>query len=188
MSSMRRTMSSGSSSRFMQGQSASTGTASPAGGLWSGASTPASEAEGLNLGTQAPVAPKQNTDSSSASTTSTSTLAPHPESNTTDTQYGLTRLDSKEEREVGDKFTPLVSASAAHARKQSTVNTAAVAATSAAASGSSSGGGGGGGGALWGAKATPKAGNGLWGPPKLDDVYEHRHGPKRRWTVTEREE
>jgi len=192
MGSTRRTMSSGSSSRFMQGQSASsTGNASPASGLWSGTSTPASEAEGHNFGNHVPAAPKQNTASSStaAATTSTSTSTSRSEPNTTaDAHYGLTRLDSKEEREVGDKSTPLISASAAQARKQSTVNTAAMApATSAAASGSGSGSSNSGGG-LWGAKATPKAGNGLWGPPKLDDVYQHRPGPKRRWTVTERDE
>tara|TARA_R110002003_G_scaffold70_31_gene6612 strand:+ start:33443 stop:33739 length:297 start_codon:yes stop_codon:yes gene_type:complete len=43
---------------------------------------------------------------------------------------------------------------------------------------------------LWGAKPQPKNNTGLWGPPRLDDVYEHRRGPmpKRRWTVWEREE
>lgn len=81
-----------------------------------------------------------------------------------DTSNRLTKLDSKEEREVGDKPTPLVST---QTRKQ--------------AAPSASGG-------LWGAKVAPKSSNGLWGPPKLDDVYEHSHGPKRRWTVTEREE
>jgi hypothetical protein len=86
-----------------------------------------------------------------------------------DTSNRLTKLDSKEEREVGDKSTPLISA---QTRKQQSVPTAS----------------GGGGGGLWGAKAAPKSNNGLWGPPKLDDVYEHSHGPKRRWTVTEREE
>ncbi|PSN61007.1 hypothetical protein BS50DRAFT_162302 [Corynespora cassiicola Philippines] len=39
---------------------------------------------------------------------------------------------------------------------------------------------------LW-SPQTQAAANGLWGPPKMDDVYEHDRGPKRRWTVTERE-
>lgn len=81
-----------------------------------------------------------------------------------DTSNHLTKLDSKEEREVSDKPTPLVSA---QVRKQSAPTAS---------------------GGLWGAKVAPKSNTGLWGPPKLDDVYEHRQGPKRRWTVTEREE
>ncbi|KAJ4360670.1 uncharacterized protein N0V89_001236 [Didymosphaeria variabile] len=55
-------------------------------------------------------------------------------------------------------------------------------------------GGGGGGGGLWGAPKQQESTNGLWknssvlwGPPKLDEVYEHVAGPKRRWTMTERE-
>ncbi|OAG12027.1 uncharacterized protein CC84DRAFT_1254376 [Paraphaeosphaeria sporulosa] len=49
-------------------------------------------------------------------------------------------------------------------------------------------------GGLWGAPKKQESGNGLWknssvmwGPPKLDEVYEHIAGPKRRWTMTERE-
>jgi hypothetical protein len=54
--------------------------------------------------------------------------------------------------------------------------------------------GGGAGGGLWGVPQKAETGNGLWknssvlwGPPKLDEVYEHVAGPKRRWTMTERE-
>lgn len=50
----------------------------------------------------------------------------------------------------------------------------------------------GGTGGLWGAPKKESSTNGLWkgssvmwGPPKLDDVYEHGRGPKRRWTMTE---
>ncbi|KAL1600440.1 hypothetical protein SLS60_006825 [Paraconiothyrium brasiliense] len=50
------------------------------------------------------------------------------------------------------------------------------------------------GGRLWGAPKKEESTNGLWknssvlwGPPKLDEVYEHVAGPKRRWTMTERE-
>ena len=49
-------------------------------------------------------------------------------------------------------------------------------------------------GGLWGAPKKESNTNGLWkgssvmwGPPKLDDVYEHGRGPKRRWTMTERD-
>jgi len=42
------------------------------------------------------------------------------------------------------------------------------------------------GGGLWTPK-TQAAGNGLWGPPRLDEVYEHGRGPKRRWTVSDGE-
>lgn len=49
-------------------------------------------------------------------------------------------------------------------------------------------------GGLWGAPKKQESGNGLWknssvmwGPPKLDEVYEHVAGPKRRWTMTEGE-
>ncbi|KAF2449682.1 hypothetical protein P171DRAFT_517352 [Karstenula rhodostoma CBS 690.94] len=49
-------------------------------------------------------------------------------------------------------------------------------------------------GGLWGAPKKQESGNGLWknssvmwGPPKLDEVYEHVAGPKRRWTMTERD-
>ncbi|PVI00325.1 hypothetical protein DM02DRAFT_563241 [Periconia macrospinosa] len=40
---------------------------------------------------------------------------------------------------------------------------------------------------LWTPKNAGAVANGLWGPPRMDDVYEHGRGPKRRWTVTERE-
>lgn len=164
MSSMRRTMSSGSNSRYMQ--SAMSGAASPAGGLWSGSSTPAGEAEvGLHSVHQQPRSKSTTTTTTPALSYSENDAKPVPHADSgSDSTNRLTRLDSKEEREVGDKSTPLVSAPAA--RKQSATSTQG----------------------LWGAKAAPKSSNGLWGPPKLDDVYEHVHGPKRRWTMTEREE
>lgn len=161
-SSMSRTMSSGSNSRFIQ--SAMSGAVSPAGGLWSGTSTPAGEIEtGLH-------STYQQTRSKSTITTAPALSCSEKDNKSIPQVEGackttspLTRLDSKEEREVGDKSTPLVSAAT---RKQSAI--------------SSTG--------LWGAKPAPKSSNGLWGPPKLDDVYEHRQGPKRRWTMTERED
>ncbi|CAI6322768.1 unnamed protein product [Periconia digitata] len=44
-----------------------------------------------------------------------------------------------------------------------------------------------GGSGLWKPKNAGAAAPGLWGPPRKDDVYEHGRGPKRRWTVSERE-
>jgi len=162
LGSMRRTLSSGSNSRFMQ--SATSGTASPAGGLWggSGTSTPATEADmALNFSNQHPQS-KAAPNTSTASKSKSNSIAQMD--GASDTSNHLTKLDSKEEREVSDKPTPLVSA---QVRKQSAPTAS---------------------GGLWGAKVAPKSNTGLWGPPKLDDVYEHRQGPKRRWTVTEREE
>ena len=40
---------------------------------------------------------------------------------------------------------------------------------------------------LWGAPKPTPAPQGLWGPPRLDEVYSHTPGPKRRWTVAESE-
>ncbi|CAO2655957.1 Nn.00g047600.m01.CDS01 [Neocucurbitaria sp. VM-36] len=161
LGSVRRTMSSGSNSRYMKSLHSTSGAASPSTGLWSGSRTPNTDAGGdghsspnldmLNFANQLPK-PKPTT-------TTTSIPALDGASEPTN---GLSKLDSKEEKETSDNITPLVKAPA---RTGST---------------SSSG--------LWGAKAQPKSGNGLWGPPKLDDVYEHGRGPKRRWTVTEREE
>ncbi|KAF1836117.1 hypothetical protein BDW02DRAFT_494423 [Decorospora gaudefroyi] len=172
LSSVRRTMSSGSNSRFMQGQPSVSGAASPSGGLWSGTKTPVADAGSdgrtspgadmvLNFANQHPQPqPPSQPKPKPKPTANTSTLAAD---STANTGNRLTKLDSKEEREVGDKSTPLVSA---QARKQSTTSSPG----------------------LWGAKVEKKSSNGLWGPPKLDDVYEHSHGPKRRWTVTERKD
>jgi broad specificity phosphatase PhoE len=168
LGSMRRTLSNGPSSRSMQRQ----GSASSSNGLWSATRAPAPDTDGrvspgadmvLNFATHQPAKPTTYT----ATTTNATIPAVEGPPETND----LTRMTSKEEREVNDKFTPLVSA---QARKQST-NTAKSTNTGAT-------------GGLWGAKKVEKSSNGLWGPPKLDDIYEHSHGPKRRWTVTEREE
>jgi hypothetical protein len=160
LGSMRRTMSNGSSSRAVQRQ----GSASSSSGLWSGTRAPAAETDGrvspgadmvLNFAQHPPAKPNP------------AIMPIQQVDGPADTTTNLTRMTSKEEREVHDKFTPLVSA---HSRKQSSTT------------------GGGAGGGLWGAKKVEKSTSGLWGPPKLDDVYEHSHGPKRRWTVTERED
>lgn len=38
---------------------------------------------------------------------------------------------------------------------------------------------------LWGGNSKPKVVQGMWGPPRLDDLAERAVGLKRRWTVTE---
>lgn len=160
LGSVRRTASSGSSSRYTSLSTASAAV-SP-GGLWSGTRTPVAEAS-----SDRSVSPGANV------VTSLSNAQPKPKPAATlaslpavdgpaEPPNPLTKLDSKEERETGDTVAPLVTP---RGRTAST-----------AASG------------LWGAKTQPKAAQGLWGPPRLDDVYEHGRGPKRRWTVTERED
>jgi hypothetical protein len=78
--------------------------------------------------------------------------------------HNLTKLNTNEEKEVSDNVAPLRTST--HNRMSSNTSTG-----------------------LWGAKPQTKSVQGLWGPPRLDDVYEHERGPapKRRWTVTERE-
>ena len=165
LGSVRRTMSSGSNSRYMHGHHNSSSATSPSTGLWSGSRTPNADtgSDGrsspgpdtvLNVANQAPKT-KPHVPVAAANIPALD--------GTSEPMKELSRLDSREERETGDDITPLV-------KTQGRTNSV-----------SSSGG-------LWGAKAQPKSGNGLWGPPKLDDVYEHGRGPKRRWTVTEREE
>ncbi len=159
--STRRTMSSGSNSRYMQNALSNSGTASPSMGLWSGVRTPVGDASSdgrsspgadmvLNFAVQNPKLKSKLTNTNNSSTASdvASDI--------------LSRLELKEESEGTDKATPL---SKAQVRSGTSASPA-----------------------LWGAKSQTKSGNGLWGPPKLDDVYEHGRGPKRRWTVTERED
>jgi broad specificity phosphatase PhoE len=137
------------------------GSASSSSGLWSGTRASASDTDGrVSPGADMVLNFAQHPPAKPNPTPISQADWP------SDTDNSLARMTSNEVREVHDKFTPLVSA---HTRKQS----------------STSGGSGGG---LWGAKVEKKSSSGLWGPPKLDDVYEHSHGPKRRWTVTEREE
>lgn len=167
LGSVRRTMSSGSNSRFMQQRPNTSGAASPSTGLWSGSRT--STIDGSSEGRPSPSAEMAFNFANQFPKAKPAVPTSNPQNSTIpsldgsiDTLDPLARLDSKEESETGDKATPLVKA---HGRTSSV---------------SSPG--------LWGVKAQPKAGNGLWGPPKLDDVYEHGRGPKRRWTVTERED
>ena len=164
LGSARRTMSSGSNSRYMQNALSNSGAASPSIGLWSGSRTPIGDASSdgrsspgadmvLNFAIQHPKLKAK------LSATNNPTAA---SDSVSETVNKFAKWDLKEEGEAGDKATPL---SKTHARSSNN---------------SSSG--------LWGAKPQAKSSNGLWGPPKLDDVYEHGRGPKRRWTVTERED
>jgi hypothetical protein len=167
-------MSSGSSKLYTQSNLNPGGAAAPAvgGGLWSspklapavgsgmsdGTSSPASEML-LNFSVQQPT-PKPKPTVTTYSTTNGGNIPALD--GASDITNGLLRLNTNEEREVSDSVAPLTKA---HNKSSNT----------------SSGG-------LWGAKAAPKNNVGLWGPPRLDDVYEHGRGPKRRWTMTERDE
>jgi hypothetical protein len=170
LSSSRRTMSSGSSKLYTQSNLNPSGTATPVGGLWSSpklapAVAPISSDEHSNLATDSvskptsqPSKPMYNV-SSTPKTTERDIPAVDGAADITD---GLMRLNTNEAKEVSDSVAPLPKA---HNRTSS----------------NNSGG-------LWGAKPQPKNNAGLWGPPRLDEVYEHGRGPKRRWTMTEREE
>ncbi|KAF2849964.1 hypothetical protein T440DRAFT_120941 [Plenodomus tracheiphilus IPT5] len=169
LGSVRRTTSTGSSSMYTSSLSTASGTASPS-GLWSGARTPvhgAGSDGSASPGGEFLIAsnlyqPKPKPKPKPKPTDDVAASIPNVDG-AAETANPLTKMDSKEERETSDIVAPLVKA---HDRK-----------TSSASSGG-----------LWGAKVQPKAVQGLWGPPRLDDVYEHGRGPKRRWTVTEREE
>jgi hypothetical protein len=163
---MRRTMSSGSNKLYTQSNLNPSIPASPAAGLWSSpkltpAGGPVSSPSAemvLNFTNH------QSKHQSSTPTTTVDSSASIPSvDGASEVTNGLMRLNTNEEKEVSDSVAPLPKA---HNRGSSS---------------SSSGG-------LWGAKAPPKSNAGLWGPPRLDDVYEHGRGPKRRWTVTERED
>lgn len=161
LGSVRRTMSSGSTSKYMQNLHSSSETASPSAGLWS--SSRNSIADSGSDGRSSPGADMVSSFTNSyPKPRPTAATRTTKEDNAEESNNSLTRLDSKEQGEMNDEVTPLPHA---HGRTNSTASSG-----------------------LWGAKSQPKSGHGLWGPPKLDDVYEHGRGPKRRWTVTERED
>ena len=112
---------------------------------------------------------------------------PSVASNTSDTTYipaadgaalpNISALNGNEDNEKQDNIAPLFVP-----KRASTMNKASSGGTATATGG------------LWGAPNKESSTNGLWkgssvmwGPPKLDDIYEHGRGPKRRWTMTERE-
>jgi broad specificity phosphatase PhoE len=168
LGSVRRTSSSGSNTRYTPGARSGSESASSAGGLWSGARTPVADTG--SDGRSSPGADMMlnfaNPQSKPKSTTNSATSTDAPSipavDGTSDSTNVLMKLDSKEERETGDRVTPLV---------RPNVRTGSTSTTG-----------------LWGAKPQTKPAQGLWGPPRLDDVYKHGAGPKRRWTVTERED
>ncbi|KAL6712167.1 hypothetical protein ACN47E_000044 [Coniothyrium glycines] len=170
LGSVRRTSSSSSNGRYTPAAHGSSGTSSAGGGLWSAARTPVVEnAPAIKPSPRADVQrdtaciqPKPIPPATTVTPTTTTKPSIPNLDGCAETSNTLTKLDSKEQREAGDTVAPL--------------------ARPLGRAGSSASPG------LWGAKTQPKAAQGLWGPPKLDEVYVHGRGPKRRWTVTERDE
>lgn len=171
LGSMRRTMSSGSNKSYMQSNLNPSGTASPSTGLWSSPKLTPAVTSGSSDGRSSPGAdmvanfsshPKPKPTASSTMN-ETSTSIPSIDG-ASDIANELMKLNTNEEKEEHDSVGPL---SKPHNKQSGTAQPS-----------------------LWGAKPQPKNNTGLWGPPRLDDVYEHRRGPmpKRRWTVWEREE
>jgi hypothetical protein len=162
-----RRTSSGSTRLYMQSNLNPGSTPTTAGGLW-GSSKPATSAA-VGSSVSKPSAAASVVLKSTNQQPKTAPSATNVESSipamdgTSEITNGLERLNTNEKKEVGDSVAPLPKA---HNRTSSNTSS----------------------GGLWGAKAQPKNNAGLWGPPRLDDVYEHRPGLKRRWTVTEREE
>lgn len=172
LGSMRRTMSSGSSKLYTQSNLNPSGTASPVTGLWSSPKLTPASGIASGDGRTSPGADMvlnfscQNPKSKPKTSSSTNAATSIPTvDGTSEITNGLERLNTNEQKEVSDSVAPL-----SNPYQKTT---------------SSNGSG------LWGAKAQPKSTAGLWGPPRLDDVYEHKRGPqpKRRWTmVTDRED
>ena len=157
---VQRAASSGSNSRY------SSAAASTASGLWSSARSSITEAGSEASSTSgADVVPAVTQQQSKSKHTQTLANIPAVDG-AAEVNDDLTKTVSKEERESGDAFTPLVATVARPQSRSSSTKSAG----------------------LWGAKVQPKAAQGLWGPPRIDDVYEHGPGPKRRWTMTGRED
>lgn len=104
-------------------------------------------------------------------TTTTATSIPSTDG-PADNTSNLARVSTHEEKEKSDAVAPLFSA-----LNWSNSTATGKAKASGQAQGQAQG--------LWGATKSPAGTTKLWGPPRLDDVYEHKSGPKRRWTVTE---
>lgn len=177
----RRQSSSGSSKLYSQSNlNPGASTSSPT-GLWSSPKLAPAKAAASSDGRVSPGAdmvlnfanlqPKRTP---IATTTSTTTTSNGSNDNipavdgTFEVTNDLERLNTNEQKEVDDSVAPLSKLPAKPHNRTGSSNAPT----------------------LWGAKVQPKSNAGLWGPPRLDDVYEHRRGlqPKRRWTVTEREE
>lgn len=172
LGSIRRSSTSGSSSRQMSNYMGGTGSASPltSTGLWGG-SLKAPSIDDKSDGARSPGAdmvlnfantkPKPTPSSSS-----TASSIPNTDG-TSDSKAD--DANGSEEKEKEDNVAPL--------RVMSNFSRSASQSGSRMTSPSSG---------LWTPKTQPTV-NGLWGPPRLDDVYEHGRGSKRRWTVSERE-
>jgi hypothetical protein len=170
LGSARRASSSGSSKMYTQSNLNPSVPASPAVGLWSGSKTTPASGTDAGDGRATPgadmvlnFAVQQPTSNSTVSNATNEDNSSIPSvDGAAEVTNSLARLNTNEEKEVSDNVAPLTKP---HARTSSNSSTG-----------------------LWGAKSAVKSNAGLWGPPRLDDVYEHRPGPKRRWTVTDREE
>jgi hypothetical protein len=174
LGSMRRTMSSGSDKGYMQSNLNPKGSGSSLAstGLWS-SSKITTVGAGISDDQSSPASildfdhhdpnSKPTPDPLTTSAVDAHKSAPAVDG-TLEVIHNLTKLNTNEEKEVSDNVAPLRTGT--HNRMSSNTSTG-----------------------LWGAKPQTKSVQGLWGPPRLDDVYEHERGaaPKRRWTVTERE-
>jgi hypothetical protein len=179
LGSMRRSSTSGggSGSRTLSsGYSAGTASPTPTSGLWNSPKVPSidSFSEGrrspgadmvLNFANQAP---KPSTTSSNPASnpgpTTDTTPIPNLDGTSSSAPIGL-GINGNEDKEKDDNVAPL--------RKTGP------AARSTSMSGGASG--------LWVPKPQSTV-SGLWGPPRLEEVYEHPYDtPKRRWTVNERD-
>ncbi|KAF2690261.1 hypothetical protein K458DRAFT_356935 [Lentithecium fluviatile CBS 122367] len=181
LGSMRRSSTSGSGSRMLSSGN-SGGTASPmtSSGLWSSMRVPSYDSfnEGrrspgadmvLNFGNQAP---------EPSATSSNPTSNPAPSSNSTSETASIPNLDGAsaitpvglginehEDMEKHDNVAPL--RKSGHVARSFSLSTGT--------------------GGLWAPKPQISV-NGLWGPPRLEEVFEHPYDtPKRRWTVSERD-
>ncbi|KAF1952460.1 hypothetical protein CC80DRAFT_538153 [Byssothecium circinans] len=197
LGSIRRSSTNGSgSTRLLSSYTAGSASPRTSSGLWSSTRAPSfslddNETEGskspsedmlLNFGNQLPTKPSAaptstpaQYDTSPSTSTKTSSSGNSSSLNvgrpSTPTQAAINlsgngggAADDHEDTEKHDDVAPLRNMNGAAPRRTPSV-----------------------GGGLWMPKNQAGA-NGLWGPPRLDEVYEHGRGPKRRWTVTEREQ
>lgn len=161
LGSMRRSSTSGSSSRLLGG-SASPMTST---GLWSSLRAPS--LDNSSDGRRSPGADmvlnfQHQQPKSTSNPTPAVTSAPDTEATS---KPASTLLNGNEEIEKEDSVAPLRSTMGSSLARAGSLS-------------SSQG--------LWAPK--PQAsGNGLWGPPRWEEVFEHGRGSKRRWTVTERD-
>ncbi|KAF2642644.1 hypothetical protein P280DRAFT_396003 [Massarina eburnea CBS 473.64] len=171
LGSMRRSSTSGSgSTRLLSNYAAGSASPQASSGLWSSSRPPNSNTNDNTEGSDSPgedmlpnfgnALPKPSATSSSTSSTSNTT------SNSTATNTVNHTGAGTEEMEKDDAVAPLRPVNGSGVRRNGSI-------------GGTSGG-------LWAPKSSGGA-NGLWGPPKLEEVYEHGRGPKRRWTVTGRD-